>query len=650
MPKWKSNFNPNWLHNPEFSTWLVHRDDSSAHCKLCEKTFSITTLGISALRSHAKGVKHKDKISQQKQSTTVLDFFAHSKNESTTSAISEPEPQDTSTLEAQPSSSIMADPTRPGYNAARNFIEKSTEAETLWVLNVVMKHMSYRSCDGLNELFSIMFPDSEIAQRFSLARDKARYMITYGLAPYFHDNLRSILTSIDPVPLYSVSFDESMNRILQRGQMDLHVRYWCDTKKIACTRYWTSVYTEKATALDLFNCFCQGMAELELNSILQLSMDGPNVNWALLDLLKEERSDAPALLETGSCGLHIMHRAFQTGHEATGWKLDVLLSSLWYCFKDSPSRRSDYKKVCGSDVLFPLKFCKCRWIENSQVAERATKIWCDIRRYVTTVASSEAKQLKLTKPKNESFAKVASFMEDPLIIAKLQFFKTISDEVKPFLTTYQTDFPMMPFLANDWKKVLMSLLRRFISGDVLSKLSDSQLCAVDVLDEKILLQLKDIDVGFAVRHFLLSNNISISKRIALRIECRKFLQSMVARLMEKSPLRYSVVRHAECFDPNELCRVSTEKNVKKFKKLLACLQRSGRVTADWCENVAKQFNQFCEIMKRDHSDSMEIFNKQHLRVDEFLVPFLEKKEFLDVYRVFKMVNQPNPFSYNILCT
>ena len=90
MPKWKSNFNPNWLHNPEFSTWLVHRDDSSAHCKLCEKTFSITTLGISALRSHAKGVKHKDKISQQKQSTTVLDFFAHSKNESTTSAISEP--------------------------------------------------------------------------------------------------------------------------------------------------------------------------------------------------------------------------------------------------------------------------------------------------------------------------------------------------------------------------------------------------------------------------------------------------------------------------------------------------------------------------------------------------------------------------------
>ena len=143
-----------------------------------------------------------------------------------------------------------------------------------------------------------MFPDSEIAQRFSLARDKARYMITYGLAPYFTDNLRSILTSIDPVPLYSVSFDESMNRILQRGQMDLHVRYWCDTKKIACTRYWVSVYTEKATTLDLFNCFCQGMAELELNSILQLSMDGPNVNWALLDRLKEERSVAPALLKT----------------------------------------------------------------------------------------------------------------------------------------------------------------------------------------------------------------------------------------------------------------------------------------------------------------------------------------------------------------
>jgi hypothetical protein len=38
-------------------------------------------------------------------------------------------------------------------------------------------------------LFKLMFPDSDITQTFSLGSDKMAYLIHYGLAPYFQDNL-----------------------------------------------------------------------------------------------------------------------------------------------------------------------------------------------------------------------------------------------------------------------------------------------------------------------------------------------------------------------------------------------------------------------------------------------------------------------------
>ena len=45
-------------------------------------------------------------------------------------------------------------------------------------------------------------------------------------------------------------------------------------------------------------------------------MDGPNMNWALLNILsihrKEENANAPDSVTTGSCGLHIGHGSFST--------------------------------------------------------------------------------------------------------------------------------------------------------------------------------------------------------------------------------------------------------------------------------------------------------------------------------------------------
>ena len=100
--------------------------------------------------------------------------------------------------------------------------------------------------------------------------------------------------------------------------------------------------------------------------MLQISMDGPNVNWRLLEELTKNRNekddDLPMLLNLGSCSLHVIHGAFRYGALQTEWNLDGILRALWFTFHDSPARREDFTAITGSS-LFPLKFWATCWLD-----------------------------------------------------------------------------------------------------------------------------------------------------------------------------------------------------------------------------------------------------------------------------------------------
>ena len=50
--------------------------------------------------------------------------------------------------------------------------ESVSKAEIIWVLKNVISGFLLRSCDGISDCFKKMFPDSKIANKFSLARTK----------------------------------------------------------------------------------------------------------------------------------------------------------------------------------------------------------------------------------------------------------------------------------------------------------------------------------------------------------------------------------------------------------------------------------------------------------------------------------------------
>ena len=127
------------------------------------------------------------------------------------------------------------------------------------------------------------------------------------------------------------------------------VNYWDDVLNRVCTRYLDSSFVGHSRSNDLLEHFLLGLQSLDKAKLIQVSMDGPNVNWAFFEELRntQDENDMNKLLPTASCGLHSIHLAFKTGE--------------------------NYIEITGSEQ-FPLPFRGTRWIEDQKVALRAIEI------------------------------------------------------------------------------------------------------------------------------------------------------------------------------------------------------------------------------------------------------------------------------------
>ena len=183
---------------------------------------------------------------------------------------------------------------------------------------------------------------------------------------------------------YVLLFDESYNPVTKDKPTDVHVRYWTPDCQIA-TNYTTSVFmmnTDKMQCImghgradDLLEHFLVATDKLNMAKVIQVSMDGPNVNWSFHDKLQKKlKLDFNSqLLDVGPCGLHIVHGVFKHVTEGNKWEISSVMQSVYSLFNETPARRGDYTRVQGSSV-FGRNFCNTRWLKNVPVVQRVLKI------------------------------------------------------------------------------------------------------------------------------------------------------------------------------------------------------------------------------------------------------------------------------------
>lgn len=482
--------------------------------------------------------------------------------------------------------------------------EKVVRAEILWALETVHTHSSFRSAGANVALFREMFPDSQIAAKMEMGRTKAGYIVTHGLGPYFSNQ---VLKSVEHCTELVVAFDETLNKISKRQQLDVGIRFWSAEKNQVEVAYVGSAFLSSTRSADLSeglkSCFSPNPALIP--RICQISMDGPNVNLKLSkDLCHEiknlRNSISFDLLNIGSCGLHVVHNSFKNGNKRTGWSIDDFLQSLYYLFKDVPLRRADYAAVTGSDE-FPLKFCSVRWVENQSVAARAIKMLPNLRVYIRAVKSQQEKKLKESSTefkrsfpsvsKSKAFRDVADAVDDRLIGPKLTFFMSAAATVEPFLHEFQTDAPMVPFLFTDLIGLIKPVMSKVLKPECL-KVKVKSLVDIQLNDANLLDAVK-VDIGFAAKAAIKSESeqgkIPQPKLISFYNGCKQYYIGFLEKMLERSPLKYPLTRYLSCLDPGV---ISTTSDIarQRFDLCLEILVEKEHLSGSAADKAKEEFS------------------------------------------------------------
>lgn len=372
------------------------------------------------------------------------------------------------------------------------------------------------------------------------------------------------------------------------------------------------------------NSFTTVFRSLSLDKMLQISMDGPNVNWAFLRELGAKHEHIK-LLDLGSCGLHILHGAFKDGVKTTEWDVDVFLRDIYNLFKDVPARRALYTQYSKSE-LFPLKFCSHRWLENVEVAQRGIDIIPFLRMFV------EGLKKEKKEPTSATYRNVVKSLKDPLLAAKLAFFKSVATEVEPMLREFQTDDPMVPFLHSVLTQLLKSLIDRFMKSEKIK--SVSQIKKIDVENNDNFMLAKDVVIGYDTKKAIKEarkelKEVEVQK---FRVDCRNFLKVLVCKMLTRSPLTYPLTRASTCLDP---ALIANDKGIAKQRldKLLTILTDNGKISGSMADAAAKQFGAF--IANGDAKGYLTQYNRSTTRLDHFWRDVCKAKD--ELLRIVQIV-------------
>lgn len=234
-PRGHTSFKDEWLDTTLYPDWgwlkKLEKDRFKAFCSLCQNSFDIANMGISSIRSHAKGKKHCQKVKDSSGSNKLMCFVVPTSSSPSTSSVqnnieslkSSPEVEPSGISQRSEELAINQPSTSASPNPMSKFLlnDEVITAEIIWAINQIMTHSSGRSFGACSDIFKIMFKDSEIASKFSMHKDKLGYVVTYGLGPFFQNELAN---KVKACPYFSVSFDESLNDVAQKKQMDIVVR------------------------------------------------------------------------------------------------------------------------------------------------------------------------------------------------------------------------------------------------------------------------------------------------------------------------------------------------------------------------------------------------------------------------------------------
>lgn len=199
------------------------------------------------------------------------------------------------------------------------------------------------------------------------------------------------------------------------------------------------------------------------------------------------------------------------------------------------------------------------------------------------------KTTKMDPTKHKSFAAVNDFITDPLGGAKLAFFRELCNDIEPLLIKYQSDQPLLPFLAKDIHLMLRTLLGKIVKSDILDGTSNHKLHDIDLTLSS---NLKDLQCGFVTTEAIKNSSASPRQILQFKQESKNFLLAVVAKFLLKNPARFQLVRNMDCLDPSVISNNPSSVVEKRFKVVLGVFVTSGQVAAEEADGILREYLAF----------------------------------------------------------
>jgi hypothetical protein len=472
-------------------------------------------------------------------------------------------------------------------------VDNSRKAEILWCFKAANSGFSFASPTGNAELFQMMFPDSKIAESFSLDETKMSYLISFGIGVYLKKRVVDDLLSSGSY--YCIEVDETVNHA-QHKQFDIHVRFCSTATNQVEVYYFQSFILGHAEAHRLKSCVLEALsnAKIPLQRFLVLSCDGLNVNKLLKTLLEGEVSSARGseldLIDTGQCNIHVVHNAFHHGMDALQWDIDVFLSHIHSWFHISSVRKEDFALVQEALEIshyLPKSFAKNRWLSITHALRRVLEIYGSLEKYFLEWLPTNKKEVL----RSDRYKLIAKHLHNRLTLAKIQFLLAASQSFHNFLVLFQTEGPLIHILYIELKKLLLALLNQFVEPHLLLEKSATEIIKINLSRAENLLHLKKISIGIASSVALKESNSSSVDKEAFLLDCRSFYVQSTKYLISHFPLNNSFIRDVGCLSPNGSDKETYFKRLILHlvsRKIITTAQADAAIT-EWKEYAASPF-------------------------------------------------------------
>ena len=200
----------------------------------------------------------------------------------------------------------------------------------------------------------------------------------------------------------------------------------------------------------------------------------------------------------------------------------------------------------------------------------------------------------------------------------MHFFHDIATILGEFLTTLQTDNPVMPFFSDLLESILIRLIKFFILADVVKAAATAyKLIRLNFFDKNICLPVLSVKLTTATEAFLSSEGISTSEKSNLQQQdCIILLSRMISKLQERSLLKYQIVCYMSCIAPTNLINEKDE-CILKFSKIVEKLYQRKLLSSKEADDSKWQFEEFIDNIVKRNLDKFLSFNICLSSVDAF---------------------------------